>query len=119
LAYYGLVWKDTHRNAGQRPQPIELGNRLTGPRISIVFHGGHMSSQKSFPSGFLKITGAGVAGTALGATASIYARVMGAGDRAGVAICERVRGPAKITFTGLPVSQEQEIAALCESDESV
>jgi len=67
-----------------------------------------MSSQKASASGFSEITGAGVAGTALGATASSYARVMARVIVSGwqFAECEVA---AKITFTGLPVSQEQRL----------
>ena len=45
-----------------------------------------MSRAKASRRDFLKLTGAGVAGTALGLTASSYARIVGANDRIGVAI---------------------------------
>jgi len=45
-----------------------------------------MSAQTSSRRDFLKLTGAGVAGAALGASASSYARIMGANDRVGVGI---------------------------------
>jgi len=77
-----------------------------------------MSSQKASRRDFLKITGAGVAGTALGATASSYARVMGAGDRVRVAICG-VRGRGQDHIHGFARVPGAEIAALCDVDESV
>jgi predicted dehydrogenase len=45
-----------------------------------------MSSTKASRRDFLKLTGAGVAGTALGVTASSYTRIIGANDRVGVGI---------------------------------
>ena len=45
-----------------------------------------MSSSRASRREFLKLTGAGVAGTALGVTASSYARIAGANDRVGVGI---------------------------------
>src|SRR4030081_568642 len=77
-----------------------------------------MSSQKASRRDFLKITGAGVAGTALGATASSYARVMGANDRVRVAICG-VRGRGNDHIHGFSRVPRAEIAALCDVDESV
>jgi len=77
-----------------------------------------MSSQKASRRDFLKITGAGVAGTALGATASSYARVMGANDRVRVAICG-VRGRGQDHIHGFARVPGAEIDALCDVDESV
>src|SRR5437899_793566 len=45
-----------------------------------------MSTEKTSRRTFLKIAGAGLAGTALGSTASSYARIVGANDRVGVGI---------------------------------
>ena len=77
-----------------------------------------MSSSKASRRDFLKITGAGVAGTALGVSASGYARVMGANDRVRVAICG-VRGRGKDHIHGFARVPGAEIAALCDVDESV
>src|SRR6266852_9437998 len=63
-------------------------------RILTAFDGGCMSSQSASRRDFLKLTGAGVATTALGVTASSYARIMGADDRVRVAICG-LRGRGK------------------------
>src|SRR5207302_7292965 len=79
---------------------------------------GYMSSSKASRRDFLKITGAGVAGTALGVSASSYARVMGAGDRVRVAICG-VRGRGKDHIHGFSRVPGTEIAALCDVDETV
>src|SRR5712692_10196651 len=77
-----------------------------------------MSTQKASRRDFLKITGAGVAGTALGVSASSYARVIGANDRVRVAICG-VRGRGKDHLHGFAHVPGTEIAALCDVDESV
>src|SRR5437660_8677425 len=77
-----------------------------------------MSSSKASRRDFLKITGAGVASTALSASASNYARVIGAGDRVRVAICG-VRGRGKDHIHGFSRVPGVEIAALCDVDESV
>src|SRR3981189_307121 len=77
-----------------------------------------MSSQKASRRDFLKITGAGVAGTALGATASSYARIMGANDRVRGAI-GGVRGRGQDHIHGFARVPGAEIAALCDVDESV
>jgi predicted dehydrogenase len=45
-----------------------------------------MSAENSSRRDFLKLTGAGVAGAALSASASSYARILGANDRVGVGI---------------------------------
>src|SRR5260370_8183540 len=76
-----------------------------------------MSSSKASRRDFLKITGAGVAGTAL-VSASGYARVMGANDRVRVAICG-VRGRGKDHLHGFARVPGTEIAALCDVNESV
>ncbi len=67
---------------------------------------------------FLKVTGAGVAGTALGVSASSYAAIMGANDRVRVAVCG-VRGRGKDHIHGLAHVPGAEIASLCDVDESV
>src|SRR5712692_3062846 len=77
-----------------------------------------MSALKGSRRDFLKLTGAGVASTALGATASSYARIMGADDRVRVAICG-VRGRGKDHLHGFSRVPGTEIAALCDVDESV
>src|SRR5260221_6097546 len=80
--------------------------------------GGCMSTTKASRRDFLKITGAGVAGTALSVSASSYARVMGANDRGRVAICGG-RGPGKDHIHGFSRVQGGDIAALCDLTESV
>src|SRR5882762_2046719 len=77
-----------------------------------------MSSARASRRDFLKITGAGVAGTALSVSASSYARVVGANDRVRVAICG-VRGRGKDHIHGFSRVQGADIAALCDVDESV
>jgi predicted dehydrogenase len=77
-----------------------------------------MSTTKASRRDFLKITGASVAGTALGVSASSYAHVMGANDRVRVAICG-VRGRGKDHIYGLSCVRGADIAALCEVDENV
>ncbi len=66
-----------------------------------------MSALKGSRRDFLKLTSAGVAGTALGVTSSGYARITGANDRVRVAICGvRGRGNDHIhgfsTYTSFP-----------------
>ena len=77
-----------------------------------------MSAQRASRRDFLKITGAGVASTALGVSASSYARIMGANDRVRVAICG-VRGRGNDHIHGFSRVPGTEIAALCDVDESV
>jgi predicted dehydrogenase len=77
-----------------------------------------MSAHTASRRDFLKLTGAGVAGTALGVSASSYASIMGANDRVRVAVCG-VRGRGKDHIHGLAHVQGAEIAALCDVDESV
>src|SRR5258708_22432448 len=77
-----------------------------------------MSALKGSRRDFLKLTGAGVASTALGATASSHARIMGANDQVRVAICG-VRGRGKDHLHGFARVPGTEIAALCDVDESV
>ena len=67
---------------------------------------------------FLKITGAGVATTALTATASSYASVLGANDRVRVAVCG-VRGRGNDHIHGFSRVPGTELAALCDIDENV
>ena len=77
-----------------------------------------MSAPTASRREFLKLTSAGVAGTALSVTASSYAAITDANDRVRVAICGvRGRGNDHIHgFAGVPGT---EIAALCDVDESV
>jgi predicted dehydrogenase len=77
-----------------------------------------MSVLKASRRDFLKLTGAGVASTALGVSASSYASIMGANDRVRVAVCG-VRGRGKDHLHGLAHVPGTEIAALCDVDESV
>ena len=77
-----------------------------------------MSAQRASRRDFLKITSAGVASTALGVTASNYAKIMGANDRVRVAICG-VRGRGNDHIHGFSRVPGTEIAALCDVDESV
>ena len=77
-----------------------------------------MCASKASRRDFLKLTGAGVAGTALASTASGYSRVLGASDRVRVAICG-VRGRGHNHIDGFSRVPNTEIAALCDVDESV
>jgi len=77
-----------------------------------------MSSPKASRRDFLKLTSAGVAGTALGVTSSSYARITGANDRVRVAICG-VRGRGNDHIHGFSRVPGTEIAALCDVDENV
>jgi predicted dehydrogenase len=67
---------------------------------------------------FLKITSAGVATTALGASASSYAAILGANDRVRVAICG-VRGRGNDHIHGFSRVPGTELAILCDIDENV
>jgi predicted dehydrogenase len=67
---------------------------------------------------FLRITGAGVATTALTATASSYASILGANDRVRVAVCG-VRGRGNDHIHGFSRVPGTELAALCDIDENV
>src|SRR5216684_3042689 len=86
--------------------------------ILIGFHGGCMSALKGSRRDFLKLTSAGVASTALGATASSYREIMGANDRVRVGICG-VRGRGNDHIRGFSRVPGAEVAALCDVDESV
>ena len=77
-----------------------------------------MSAPKASRRDFLKVTSAGVAGAALGVTASSYAGIVGANDRVRVGICG-VRGRGNDHIRGFPRVPGTEIAALCDVDESV
>jgi len=77
-----------------------------------------MSSPKASRRDFLRLTSAGVAGTALGVTSSSYARITGANDRVRVAICG-VRGRGNDHIHGFSRVPGTEIAALCDVDENV
>jgi predicted dehydrogenase len=77
-----------------------------------------MPSSKASRRDFLKITGAGVAGTALSVTASSYAGIMGANDRVRVGICG-VRGRGNDHIRGFSHVPNTELAALCDVDENV
>jgi predicted dehydrogenase len=67
---------------------------------------------------FLKITSAGVATTALTASASSYAAILGANDRVRVGICG-VRGRGNDHIHGFSRVPGTELAALCDIDENV
>ena len=67
---------------------------------------------------FLKITSAGVATTALSASASSYAAILGANDRVRVAICG-VRGRGNDHIRGFSRVPGTELAILCDIDENV
>ena len=77
-----------------------------------------MSSSSASRREFLKLTGAGIATTALGVTASSYAGILGANDRVRVATCG-LRGRGKDHLHGFAHVPGTEIAALCDVDESV
>jgi predicted dehydrogenase len=75
-----------------------------------------MSALNASRRDFIKITGAGVATTAL--TASSYASILGANDRVRVGICG-VRGRGNDHIHGFSRVPGTELAALCDIDESV
>jgi predicted dehydrogenase len=87
-------------------------------RNSIGFDGGSMCAQNASRRDFLKITSAGVATTALTATASSYAAILGANDRVRVAVCG-VRGRGNDHIRGFSRVPGTELAILCDVDESV
>jgi len=87
-------------------------------RVFMGFDGGLMCALKASRRDFLKVTGAGVAGTALGVTTSSYARIIGANDRVRVANCG-VRGRGNDHIHGFSKVPGTELAALCDVDESV
>ena len=76
-----------------------------------------MSSVKASRREFLKFAGAGVAGTALSATASSYARIAGANDRVGVAIVgfsDRTRSALIPSFVKVAGDLNFELVALSD-----
>ena len=77
-----------------------------------------MSVSNASRRDFLKIAGAGVATTALGASASSYANILGANDRVRVGICG-VRGRGNDHIKGFSKVPGTELAALCDVDENV
>jgi predicted dehydrogenase len=77
-----------------------------------------MSFTKATRRDFLKVAGAGVAGSALGVTASSYANIVGANDRVRVGICG-VRGRGNDHIKGFSRVPDTELAALCDIDDSV
>ena len=77
-----------------------------------------MSSSSASRREFLKLTGAGVASTALSAAASSYAGILGANDRVRVAVCG-LRGRGNDHLHGFSHVPGTEVAALCDVDESV
>ena len=77
-----------------------------------------MCASRASRRDFLKLTGAGVACTALASNASSYARIIGANDRVRVAICG-VRGRGNDHIHGFSRVPGTEIAALCDVDENV
>src|SRR5215469_12791713 len=82
------------------------------------FPGGCMFPLIASRRDFLKITGAGVAGTALASTASGYSRILGANDQVRVAVCG-VRGRGHDHIRGFARVANTQLAALCDVDESV
>ena len=87
-------------------------------RVFMGFDGGLMCALKASRRDFLKVTGAGVASTALGVTTSSYARIIGANDRVRVANCG-VRGRGNDHIHGFSKVPGTELAALCDVDEAV
>jgi predicted dehydrogenase len=77
-----------------------------------------MSSSNASRRDFLKIAGASVATTALAATASSYAGILGANDRVRVGICG-VRGRGNDHIHGFSKVAGTELVALCDVDENV
>jgi predicted dehydrogenase len=77
-----------------------------------------MSGSRASRRDFLKITGAGVATTAFGSSASTYARILGANDRVRVGICG-VRGRGNDHIHGFSRVPGTELAILCDVDENV
>jgi len=77
-----------------------------------------MSATNASRRDFLKIASAGVATTALTATASSYAGILGANDRVRVGICG-VRGRGNDHIHGFSKVAGTELAALCDVDENV
>ena len=77
-----------------------------------------MSASNASRRDFIKIAGAGVATTALTATASSYANILGANDRVRVAVCG-VRGRGNDHIHGFSHVPGTELAALCDIDENV
>jgi predicted dehydrogenase len=76
-----------------------------------------MSEQRSSRRDFLKLTSAGVAGVALGASASSYARIMGANDRVGVGIVgfsDRTRSSLIPSFQKVAGDLNFELVALSD-----
>lgn len=76
-----------------------------------------MSAQTSSRRDFLKLTGAGVAGAALGASATSYARIMGANDRVGVGIVgfsDRTRSSLIPSFQQVAGELNFELVALSD-----
>jgi predicted dehydrogenase len=78
---------------------------------------GDMSRQSASRRDFLKLAGAGMAGTALGAAASSYARIAGANDRVGVGLVgfsDRSRGSLIPAFLKSAGELDFEIVALSD-----
>ena len=76
-----------------------------------------MSSSRASRRDFLKLTGAGVAGTALGVAASSYARISGANDRVGVGIVgfsDRTRSSLIPSFLKVAAGLNFEFVALSD-----
>src|SRR6266576_4810778 len=90
--------------------------KCPGPHLSFLE--GVMCASKASRRDFLKITGAGMAGTALASAAPSYSRILGASDRVRVAICG-VRGRGHDHIRGFSRVPNAEIAALCDVDENV
>jgi predicted dehydrogenase len=77
-----------------------------------------MSRSRASRRDFLKITSAGIATTALSASASGYAGILGANDRVRVAVCG-VRGRGNDHIHGFSRVPGTELRALCDVDENV
>src|SRR5258708_35773333 len=77
-----------------------------------------MSSSSASRREFLKLTGAGIAGTAVGVTASSYAGILGANDRVRIAVCG-LRGRGNDHLKGFSKVPGVEIAAVCDIDENI
>lgn len=76
-----------------------------------------MTTEKSSRRDFIKLAGAGVAGTALASTATSYARILGANDRVGVGIVgfsDRFRGALLPSFHKVAPELNFEFVALSD-----
>src|ERR1700733_14540186 len=91
--------------------------RALGTACSIDFGGICMARGSASRRSFLKLAGAGVAGTALSAAASSYARIAGANDRVGVGIIgfsDRFKNSLAPAFLKSAAELNFEFVALCD-----